>query len=282
VSLFASNPSFQPSEVIQFIDNRDSGAGTLVVETDAGIGYLKALGNPDGPHALVKEFLGTHLAATLGLPTFDYALIEISDLDELPFFRSGVAEPGPAFITRAEKGQTWGEDKRMLEKIDNPRAISGLVVADTWLRNSDRYYPPSKRVNLDNVFFSSESSTTLVSLRVMDFSHCIQYGGELTERVLRSIDNIKDDNIYGLFPEFRSRISRQSIQEFAGKLEGLPHSEFEDAVALLPKKWYLDHSLRLALIDFLRRRAAHVSEHIELQLFGPTQLELDLPEGGEL
>ncbi len=62
--------------------------------------YLKAIGNPDGPHALVKDLLGTHLAAMLGLPTFDYAVIEVTDLDELPFFRGGNAEPEPAFVTR--------------------------------------------------------------------------------------------------------------------------------------------------------------------------------------
>lgn len=282
MSLFASSESFRPTEVTQFIDNRDSGAGTLVVETDAGIGYLKALGNPDGPHALVKEFLGTHLAALLGLPTFDYALVEISDLDDLPFFRSGMAEPGPAFITRAERGQTWGEDKRLLGKIDNPDSISGLVVIDTWLRNTDRFYPPLNRINLDNVFFSSESSTGLVSLRAMDFSHCIQYGGELTERVLRSIQHIKDESIYSLFPEFKRSLDRSAIRKFVHRLKSYHRSDFENAVALLPKEWYVTHQLRAELVNFLTARAEFVGEKIEIQLFGPTQLELDLPEGGEL
>ena len=149
MSLFASSDSFRPTEVIQLIDKLNSGAGTLIVETDAGRGYLKALGNPDSPHALVKDFLGTHLGALIGLPTFDYALVEITDIDELPFFRGGQAEPGPAFVTRAEDGTTWGNDKRLLTKVDNPEAISGLVVIDTWLRNTDRYYLPANRVNLD-------------------------------------------------------------------------------------------------------------------------------------
>ncbi len=165
-----STSKWQPTEVTQFINHVNSGAGTLIVGTDAGPGYLKALGNPDGPHALAKDFLGTHLAAKLGLPTFDYAVIEITEIDDLPFFKSGKAEPGPAFITRSEYGATWGKDKRLLEKIDNPEAVSGLVVIDTWLRNTDRYYLPSNRVNLDNVFFSRESSEDdKLSLRAMDF-----------------------------------------------------------------------------------------------------------------
>ena len=79
---FYSNPNFQPTEIVSFIGNLDSGAGTLIVETDAGRGYLKPLGNPDGPHALVKDFIGTHLAAQIGLPTFDYAIVDVDEIDE--------------------------------------------------------------------------------------------------------------------------------------------------------------------------------------------------------
>lgn len=56
--------------------------------------------------------------------------------------------------TDGEEGSVWGNDKRLLEKIDNPDAISGLVVVDTWLRNTDRHYLPKGRINWDNVFFS--------------------------------------------------------------------------------------------------------------------------------
>jgi hypothetical protein len=134
-----SSSNWQPTEVTQFINHVNSGAGTLIVGTDAGLAYLKALGNPDGPHALAKDLLGTHLASMLGLPTFDYAVIEVTDLDELPFFKGGNAEPGPAFVTRGEEGSVWDGSKRLLEKIDNSDVISGLVVVDTWLRNTDRY-----------------------------------------------------------------------------------------------------------------------------------------------
>lgn len=65
MSLFSSSESFRPTEVTQFVGNRDSGASTLIVGTDAGLGYLKALGNPDGPHALAKDLLGTHLVRNL-------------------------------------------------------------------------------------------------------------------------------------------------------------------------------------------------------------------------
>ena len=276
-----ASSNWQPTEVTQFINHVNSGAGTLIVGTDAGLAYLKALGNPDGPHALAKDLLGTHLAAMLGLPTFDYAVIEITELDELPFFKGGIAEPGPAFVTRGEEGSVWGNDKRLLEKIDNPDAISGLVVVDTWLRNTDRYYLPKARVNWDNVFFSKESSEEgKLSLRAMDFSHAIQYGGELTTGV-SSITNIKDDEVFGTFPEFRKKLSRDSIRHFASILGGVSRSQIEDAVGLIPQQWHLDSSVRSSLASYLFQRASFVAETIEFRLFDPPQLTIDLPDGGK-
>lgn len=48
-------------------------SGTSVVEavTDAGAGYVKFLGNPEGPHVLATEYVGTRLASEMGLPTLD-------------------------------------------------------------------------------------------------------------------------------------------------------------------------------------------------------------------
>ncbi len=276
-----AKPSWQPTEVTQFINHVNSGAGTLIVRTDAGLAYLKALGNPDGPHALVKDLIGTHLAAMLGLPTFDYAVIKVTELDELPFFRGGKAEPGPAFVTRGEDGSVWDGSKHLLAKVDNPDAISGLVVVDTWLRNTDRYYLPKNRVNWDNVFFSKESTAGgKLSLRVMDFSHAIQFGGELTTSVA-SIANIRDENVFGLFPEFRKRLSRDAIRHYASILGDLSRSDIVDTVELVPQQWHLDSSVRAALASYLLQRASFVAKTIESRLFDPPQLPIDLSDGGK-
>ena len=60
---FFSSSNFQPTSITRFIANFDSGAGTLFVDTDAGKAYLKAIGNPAGPHALACEWVGTRLAS---------------------------------------------------------------------------------------------------------------------------------------------------------------------------------------------------------------------------
>ncbi len=48
--LWHSSSNWQPTEVTQFVNHVNSGAGTLIVRTDAGLAYLKALGNPEVHH----------------------------------------------------------------------------------------------------------------------------------------------------------------------------------------------------------------------------------------
>ncbi len=56
----------------------DTGAGAVVVETDAGRGYLKGIGNPGGEHVLACEYVGTQLATWFGLPTLEYGIIQVT------------------------------------------------------------------------------------------------------------------------------------------------------------------------------------------------------------
>lgn len=279
MSLFASSPRFAPTEVTRFIKSLDTAAGTLIVETDAGSGYLKAMGNPAGPHALACELVATRLAGAIGLPTFDYALVEITEVDELPFSTGGQASPGPAFVTRAEPGSTWGDDKLLLNRVSNPKDISRLVCLDTWVRNQDRHGPGGKRVNFDNVFFSMEAEDARVELRAMDFSHAFVNGRDLTRRV-RDIANVKDADIFGLFPEFRKRLDRGTVFAVCHRFANLGKVA-EEAVGLIPNEWEVEDDARQGLIEFIAQRATFLAETLEHRLFDLPQLTIaDLP-GGE-
>ena len=258
----------------RFIANFDSGAGTLFVDTDAGKAYLKAIGNPAGPHALACEWVGTRLASVVGLPTFDHAFLPVDEMDELPFFdKKSMAEPGPAFATRAEKGSTWGRDKRLLSRIENPTDITRMIVFDTWVLNYDRYGPAGCRVNMDNVFFSTETEGGMVELRVMDHTHCLTNGAELTKRVQR-IGMIMDERIFGLFPEFRELLNREAVQAMCEQMATLGLDVIEDIVQMIPNAWSVSKEAKQALIQFISQRAAYLANTIEGRLFGGTQLEL--------
>ena len=100
---------WKPSTIKRFIKAFPTSACTVLVETDAGKGYLKALGNNEGPYILACEWIGTQLAAWFGLSTFDFAMFDVTNIDEIPFHNSSKAQVGRAFIT--QPGMTGSCDK---------------------------------------------------------------------------------------------------------------------------------------------------------------------------
>lgn len=71
--------TWQPTAIRHHIRSLPTSTGTMLVCTDAGDGYLKAMGNPAGEHALACELVGTQLAAWFGLPVFDFAIIHVTE-----------------------------------------------------------------------------------------------------------------------------------------------------------------------------------------------------------
>lgn len=256
--------SWQPTKILRWVRSIPSSTNVAVVVTDLGEGYLKAMGNPAGEHALACELVATQLARRFNLATFEYALIEVTDVPKIPFSSGGIAKPGPAFITRSEKGGTWSGKPRELKRLVNPSDIARLVVFDTWIRNRDRYSPPpDKRCNRDNVFLSQEAPAGNLLLRAMDHTHCFLVGGELTHR-LSQISHVRDSVTYGLFPEFRPFLNKNkdAIRDAIDTLRGIPRNEVEDAVQSIPPDWLVNNRAKAALAEFLTARAAYVAEHI--------------------
>jgi hypothetical protein len=269
---------WRPTRISRFIQSFGSSTGTARVETELGEGFLKGMGNPEGPHALACELVGSMLADWLGIPTFDFSLIEATEDDEIPFARGGRVAPGPAFIARAEEGFTWGGDARTLRSLNNSKEISGLVMIDTWTLNDDRHAPDGRRVNRDNVFFI-QSAGRKSGLRIvaMDFTHAFRRGRDIN-RQLAFIDNIQDKKIYGLFPEFESILNREEVNRLASVLSGFRRADADAIVGTIPPAWAVDKDGRFALATLITERAHFVAEHIESILWTERpQLEF---EGG--
>ncbi len=262
---------WQPSIVRRFIEGIGTSTRVMRVETDAGEGFLKALGNPEGPHALASEWVGTKLAVLLGLPTFEHAIIEIAKDDELPFRGGGKADPGPAFISRAERGIPWGGGTKSLSHIVNPDGIACLVVLDTWLRNRDRHSVGANghvRQNYDNVWLSREAmSGRKLRLKATDHTHCFASSGQLTTR-LAHLDWIEDEAIYGFFPEFGNFVSEPALQAACGRLSGIGRVDIEPIVRSVPNAWGVSNDVRAAWMEFIERRAQFVARTAYAKIFG--------------
>jgi hypothetical protein len=265
--------AWKPSAVVRFIRPYPSSAKTALVETDAGQGYLKAMGAPEGPHTLASEVVAIQLAHWLGLPTFEWSIIPVDDQVEIPFVDKdgnevGKADRGPAFITKAEEGGTWSGRKADLERLDNQHDLTRLVIFDTWLLNCDRYRAfdnkgrPRVRENKDNVFMSSEeASEGRFRLKAMDHTHCFTCGGEWTRR-LSHRDTIKDERVFGLFPIFRSFMDLTVARDTTNKLGGISRDFVGEVFQTVPPEWEVSGEVVQAATTLIVERAKFVSESI--------------------
>lgn len=263
---------WRPTRFTRFIRGFGTAAETALVDTDVGEGYIKALGNREGPHVLACELVGSMLADWLGLTTLDFSLLEVTDSDEILFRKGGRALPGPAFISRAEPtGYTWGGLAQELKRIANKPEISGLVVVDTWLLNCDRHSPDGRRRNLDNVFLVQQPGSGDAILKAIDFTHAFTCGEEISRRI-GFIEKIKDNRIYGRFPEFRNLLDREEVKRLAARLAQFSRKTAEEIIAVVPKQWEIDRQGRSAWATMITERAHFVAENIE-QILWP-QMEL--------
>ena len=273
---------WRPTEILRFIRGFDTGTEAVRVLTDVGDGYLKAMGNRGGEHCLACEWVATHLARWFKLPTFDFALIEVTDLDEIPLSSGTFARPGPAFITRAESGETWGGEETQLNRLINPLDISRLVVFDTWVLNCDRHAPGGRRrPNYNNVFLSEEAPEGHLLLKAMDHTHAFTCGADLTARIA-TLDQIRDPDVYGLFPAFRSMLDQDAFHQALDDLAGLPRQLVGEIVSSVPREWDVSPGARNALTELIVQRALYLAGNrtgiMGIHLY---QGRLDLPRQGE-
>jgi len=268
--------SWCPTTIKRFVQSFDTGTAVVRVETDCGEGFLKALGNPAGPHALACELVGTQLAKWFKLSTFDYDIVSVTSDDEIPFYNGQRAAEGPAFISRFEAGLPWGGSKRELDKIINRAAFGRLVVFDTWTRNCDRYPADlgKRRPNRDNVYFSRKGGKAgKLVLKAIDHTHCFTCGRELSSR-LSNIGTIEDPRLYGLFPEFQPLICKADVTQAVADLKLIRRTDVETMVAAVPAEWQVSSSARAAWVELICRRADFVARTVS-DLIWP-QGELDL------
>lgn len=257
--------SWQPTVILQADHAYQTATDTVRVTTDAGPGFLKALGNHGGPHLLAADWIGTKLAAWLGLPTFETAIMPVDELDEIIFTNESQAAPGPAFIAKEMSGETWGAVKGRLTVLVNPGDVGKLVLFDTWTRNADRYPPDLgvRKPNYNNLFFSNEGlPDNHWRLIAMDHTHCFASGRDLNAR-LAHIEVVKDDRIYGLFPELRPFLLlpevRAEWEAAVDRLGTLDRAWVREQIATIPPEWEVDAAGRAALEELICQRANYLS-----------------------
>jgi HipA-like protein len=259
---------WQPKQFRRYIETIKSSSLTAVIETDAGRAYLKAINNPQGVHVLACDWIGTRLARRFGLRTFDIAILEIAEDDEIRVNDRLNAAPGPAFITRAEEGEPMGGEAS-LKRIDNLDDVVRLIVFDTWVRNCDRYAPgmgrgDQPRMRPDNLFLSADGAPEdKLFLKAIDHGHIFTCGRQLTPSIA-NIEMIKEEKLYGCFPFFHGVVSVEQICWCAKELKEKCPSLCSKLMTDLPDAWDVSSETRQAIDRFLLERAAFLADNIKV------------------
>lgn len=250
-----------PTTIKRIVRNDiESSTSPVVVLTDKGNGYLKVPGNREGPQVLACEFVGTSLAAWLGIPTFEFSIISLGAIPEIILSDGRKAEKGPGFITREESGEVWDGTKKTLTKITNAEDITRLVCLDTWTRNEDRFFHKKDgtiRRHVDNVFLSDERQNGLI-LKAFDFTHAFTCGRDITKKIMF---DVHDESIYGFFPEFRDFIKADIAVQVCNKLKTVKDRHIQPMIDCIPKEWEIDKAAREAWIQFIVSRAVFLSKN---------------------
>ncbi len=227
------------------------------------------------------EWIGTKLAAWFGLPTFNVAIIQVESEDEIPLGHGRMAETGSAFVSRMERGHPWGGGVKELSLVHNIEQVNDLVVFDTWVLNCDRHPPDLKtrKPNRDNVFFSEEDAPDgMFTLKAIDHTHCFTCGRELNESATK-IENVKDDRIYGLFPEFADHVEDGLVRKSLAKLAKLDSCFVRDLVYSIPVDWEVPRNVQDKIIELICDRADFVGGTMWRSMCAKCfpQAKLDLP-----
>lgn len=251
-----------PTAFRRFVRSYPTSLCTSLVEMDQGFAYLKGLGNREHPNCLACEVVGTALADWLGAETLDWDIYAVKREDEIPILEGRVQEGG-SFVTRAEQtGVTWSGDEEDLTKLSNPSAISKLVVLDTWFRNCDRHAPDGLRINRDNVLLVRDTNTKKqYRLLAMDFTHAFSCGHELTRR-MSYIEYVKDESVYGLFPEFVRFLDITEMDACAERLNEITSEEIGAIMQLIPDEWHVSRDVKASWSSLLLNRARFLADSI--------------------
>jgi len=221
---------------------------------------VKFQNNPQHPRILVNELLGTRLAARLGLPTPQVAVIEVrKELIALtteltiqcgaesvpcrPGFQFGSRYPGdPAQVTIHD----FLPDEH-LRAVENVTDFLGMLVFDKWTTNT----------NGRQAIFVIEPGRSSPTALMIDQGFCFNAGEW----------NFPDAPLRGLYARSSVYDSVRGMHSFApwiARLEKDSWAEaFDDIQKEIPPEWYdCDQNALFQLLERLDRRRKCVADLI--------------------
>ena len=256
----------QPTEITREIESLHTSTCPAYVDTDAGAGYIKGVNNPSGRQAVISELIAAELGTWFGLDIPAFAVVERCDIDikmrDQHQIERGIIE-APVFFSLAVEGMPRdASSETFLSRLDRMSDVSRLVVFDTWIRNFDRHDPRygDGEENSDNLLYSKSTKRNKYKLIPIDHSLCF------FEDAFENVDNIQpeieDENVYGLFPEFKNCITSEDVSGAIHDLSRLDPIFVNECVNNIPAEWGFGNAEKQQVTQFICQRAAYVVDTI--------------------
>jgi hypothetical protein len=203
--------------------------------SDGGYHVVKFLDNPQHPRVLANEWLGTQLAARLGLPTPQPAVVEVpEDLVERSnglVIESGRSQKkfrgGPQFGSRypGDPADTAVYDflhDELLPQVENLSDFLGMLVFDKWTCNTD---------GRQAVFYRAQGNSHYRTVMI-DQGFCFNAGEwDFPDTALRGF--------YARARVYYAVTGMMSFEPWLGRLEnGLDEQLLDEILSETPPEWY--------------------------------------------
>jgi len=264
--VLACGAECQPTTITREIQIFPSSCRPAKVATDKAEGFIKGLGNPQGPSTLISELLAAELGTWFGLKIPPFAVVTDCPIQIPMLQHHGYIQP-PVFFSKAIDGTPRDGTNAFLRRLQRPSDVARLVVFDTWIRNNDRYVEGA--ANSDNLLYALSTEKGRYELVPIDHSHCFTDQEFEIDLPAATAALITDDRIYGRYPEFTPFITAEAVDSALDDLKALDREFVCECVNALPAEWGLPAILRDPLVDLICGRAAFVVGNLRNGLVDP-------------
>lgn len=263
---------WQPTAVDRVIETYPTSTRVAKVKTNAGIAFLKGMGNPAGNQSLAMELVGAELASRLGLFVPNFAILDLAEI-EIPMIDHGFVSFGPAFVSSEVRCITSDGSPHLVARLSEPSEIALLVIFDTWIRNLDRCPPPDyfdPEPRRDNLCFTPDG--VKLKLLVIDHSHCFVEGA--IEDEIGDAHFVDDARIYGRFPEFEAYLKEAPLRQAVGKMTSIDAAAIAEIVNSIPGVWGPSQQTRNTWIAQIMARQMHIATSVIDTLVAQGQMDV--------
>ena len=229
-----------------------SGSMPSVFECNDGeTWYIKHIGN-NRLH-VINELIGASLLQFLDLPTPEIALVEVvpETIEGVRFY--GKPPQGVAFGSRQLTGQSKSLDRgdlyqgQEIRKFAAPEALTGIVLFDIWVYNTDRS-PRNPNVLVEELGKDS--------FRLVAIDHAVIFEDKEYSNMGRSMNNlpptIEESLIYHpLYRNLHDSLGlffSEEADRVLGRIEDVTESELHDILKVIPDEWEVKETEKESII----------------------------------